>query len=208
MGWVSAAPPALFLLLVLVGRTGDGWMPFLDGVNLLFHEAGHPLFGIFGWESLTILGGTLMQVLILAAGCRPKPAPPAAQDPVQTWLATLPPHLRARFPESLDLEAFESALDGFEKEAKAKGYLLHARCWKAESLPDSDEKTFETTPDLRALPDRVKPPEDPSSGGRRVPEFPSATASSGSGGAARSWGSRPGHFPRYALPGNGPTFTL
>lgn len=47
-----------------------GWVPLLDGVNLLFHEAGHPLFGLFGWEPLTILGGTLMQLLVplLVAG--------------------------------------------------------------------------------------------------------------------------------------------
>ena len=47
-----------------------GWVPLLDGVNLLFHEAGHPLFGLLGWETLTILGGTLMQLLVplLVAG--------------------------------------------------------------------------------------------------------------------------------------------
>ena len=34
---------------------------FLDGVNLLFHEAGHPVFGIFGhW--IGYLGGTLGQL--------------------------------------------------------------------------------------------------------------------------------------------------
>lgn len=63
-GWVAAALPLGFLLLVAVGRTEDGWMPFLDGINLLFHEAGHPVFGILGWETLTILGGTLMQILV------------------------------------------------------------------------------------------------------------------------------------------------
>lgn len=42
----------------------QGWIPMLDGVNLVFHEAGHPLFGMLGWETLTILGGTLMQVLV------------------------------------------------------------------------------------------------------------------------------------------------
>ncbi|MFN7957178.1 MAG: hypothetical protein U0P46_02460 [Holophagaceae bacterium] len=52
-------------LLFLVALTADsGWIPLLDGVNLLFHEAGHPLFGIFGWETLAILGGTLMQLLV------------------------------------------------------------------------------------------------------------------------------------------------
>lgn len=39
---------------------------FLDGVNLLFHEAGHPLFGLFG-QTLGFLGGTLMQLIMPAA---------------------------------------------------------------------------------------------------------------------------------------------
>jgi hypothetical protein len=46
------------------------WSPstyrFLDRVDLIFHEAGHPLFGLFG-EFLGLLGGTLMQLLIPAA---------------------------------------------------------------------------------------------------------------------------------------------
>lgn len=38
---------------------------FLDRVNLVFHEAGHVLFALFG-EFIGILGGSLMQVLIPA----------------------------------------------------------------------------------------------------------------------------------------------
>jgi hypothetical protein len=38
---------------------------FLDRVDLVFHEAGHLIFGFFG-EFIGILGGSLMQVLILA----------------------------------------------------------------------------------------------------------------------------------------------
>jgi hypothetical protein len=38
---------------------------FLDRVDLVFHEAGHPLFGFFG-EFIGVMGGTLMQVLIPA----------------------------------------------------------------------------------------------------------------------------------------------
>jgi len=54
-----------FLLLCLLAATLEpGWIPLLDGVNLIFHEAGHPLFGLFGWEPLTVLGGTLMQLLV------------------------------------------------------------------------------------------------------------------------------------------------
>jgi len=35
----------------------------LNGADLVFHEVGHPLFGIFG-KSIGIWGGTLMQLLI------------------------------------------------------------------------------------------------------------------------------------------------
>jgi hypothetical protein len=38
---------------------------FLDRVDLVFHEAGHLIFGVFG-EFIGILGGSLMQVLIPA----------------------------------------------------------------------------------------------------------------------------------------------
>lgn len=60
-----------FLLLTAAALLSEpGWIPLLDGVNLVFHEAGHPLFGLLGWEALAILGGTLMQVLVplLVAG--------------------------------------------------------------------------------------------------------------------------------------------
>lgn len=54
-----------FLLLTVLAIGSDqGWIPLLDGVNLVFHEAGHPIFGLLGWEALTILGGTLMQLLV------------------------------------------------------------------------------------------------------------------------------------------------
>ncbi|HAE36383.1 MAG: hypothetical protein UR85_C0001G0022 [Candidatus Nomurabacteria bacterium GW2011_GWF2_35_66] len=36
---------------------------FVDNVNLIFHEAGHVVFGFFG-EFIKILGGTLMQIII------------------------------------------------------------------------------------------------------------------------------------------------
>jgi hypothetical protein len=55
----------LAAVLVLYG----GWLAvdyhyhFLDGVNLLFHEAGHVFFGMFGWQTLAILGGTLGQLV-------------------------------------------------------------------------------------------------------------------------------------------------
>ncbi len=63
-GWGACLGVVAFVALVGMGRTDDGWMPFLDGINLVFHEAGHPVFGLLGWEPLTILGGTLMQGLV------------------------------------------------------------------------------------------------------------------------------------------------
>ena len=37
---------------------------FIHSVNLVFHEAGHVLFAVFGNQTLTILGGSLNQLLI------------------------------------------------------------------------------------------------------------------------------------------------
>jgi len=50
---------ALFLLYAALDRSG---FLFLDYANLAIHEAGHPLFGIFG-ETPMILGGTLAELL-------------------------------------------------------------------------------------------------------------------------------------------------
>ena len=46
----------------------DGFI-FLDHANLVFHEAGHPIFGIFG-QTLGLYGGTIGQLVfpIVAAG--------------------------------------------------------------------------------------------------------------------------------------------
>lgn len=38
-------------------------LAFIHGIDLVFHEAGHVIFGFFG-EFLAVLGGSLMQVLI------------------------------------------------------------------------------------------------------------------------------------------------
>ena len=67
---VATALAALSLVALVEATSREGWVPVLDSLNLIFHEAGHPLFGLFGWETLTILGGTLMQVLVplLVAG--------------------------------------------------------------------------------------------------------------------------------------------
>lgn len=36
----------------------------IDNFLLIVHEAGHTFFGFFGWRFLTILGGTLFQILL------------------------------------------------------------------------------------------------------------------------------------------------
>ena len=42
---------------------GGGLLAFIHGIDLVFHEAGHVLFGFFG-EFLAVLGGSLTQVLM------------------------------------------------------------------------------------------------------------------------------------------------
>jgi hypothetical protein len=56
-------------LFLVEGISRDGWVPILDSLNLVFHESGHPLFGIFG-DTIGFLGGTLMQLIVplLVAG--------------------------------------------------------------------------------------------------------------------------------------------
>ena len=61
---VASALSLMLLVALVEGLSQESWVPVLDSLNLVFHEAGHPLFGIFGWETLTILGGTLMQLLV------------------------------------------------------------------------------------------------------------------------------------------------
>ncbi|MFH1994586.1 MAG: hypothetical protein ABIJ24_02655 [Nitrospinota bacterium] len=51
-----------FLLLVTaIIFNADGFIFIIDHANLLFHEAGHPIFGIFG-QTLGLYGGTLGQL--------------------------------------------------------------------------------------------------------------------------------------------------
>ncbi|MBK8064480.1 MAG: hypothetical protein IPK29_10810 [Betaproteobacteria bacterium] len=57
----------LFTLYVLwFSHTGERWVPLLDGANLAFHEAGHPLFGLLG-ERLAVYGGTVGQLVFPTA---------------------------------------------------------------------------------------------------------------------------------------------
>jgi len=48
------------------GNRGERWFPLLDGANLLFHEFGHPFFGLFSVR-LTVYGGTLAQFIFPVA---------------------------------------------------------------------------------------------------------------------------------------------
>lgn len=69
--WESLGTPAFVTAslgfagtMAMAATASEGWIPLLDGVNLLFHEAGHPIFGLLGSETLGFLGGTLMQMLV------------------------------------------------------------------------------------------------------------------------------------------------
>jgi hypothetical protein len=52
----------LGLFFFLIYRSEEGFVFLLDGANLLFHEAGHPIFGLFS-ERLGVYGGTLGQLI-------------------------------------------------------------------------------------------------------------------------------------------------
>jgi hypothetical protein len=50
---------AVFFLVLL--KSEPGFVPILDFANLLFHEAGHPAYGLFS-AKLAVYGGTLGQL--------------------------------------------------------------------------------------------------------------------------------------------------
>ena len=58
-----AALISVGLLFLVEFNSREGWVPILDSLNLVFHESGHPLFGVFG-ETIGFLGGTLMQLIV------------------------------------------------------------------------------------------------------------------------------------------------
>jgi hypothetical protein len=66
--WEPVQKPAflfatfLSALIAYCANTGQFWVPILDGANLLFHEAGHPLIGILS-NRLTVYGGTIGQLV-------------------------------------------------------------------------------------------------------------------------------------------------
>lgn len=68
--WLRAAALGVFTAwgLALIGadhRSGEIAASFLHGPLLIFHEAGHVIFRLFG-EWMAVLGGTLMQLLMPA----------------------------------------------------------------------------------------------------------------------------------------------
>lgn len=68
VGIPELAAVGLIALVIGAFAVSTGWVPLLDSANLAFHEAGHPLVGLFS-ERLTVYGGTLFQLLfpLLAA---------------------------------------------------------------------------------------------------------------------------------------------
>jgi hypothetical protein len=68
--WKPVSAPAvllgafLYTWFLLYAFTHTGYIFFIDNVNLPIHEGGHLVFGILGWEELTVWGGTLMQCLV------------------------------------------------------------------------------------------------------------------------------------------------
>ncbi len=51
-----------FIYVLYYANTSLSWH-FIDNVDLLFHEAGHVIFMLFG-EFMTILGGSVLQILV------------------------------------------------------------------------------------------------------------------------------------------------
>ncbi len=56
---------AILLFFTVLITDGDGFVYLIDGANLLFHEAGHVVFGFFG-DTLGLYGGTLGQLVFPA----------------------------------------------------------------------------------------------------------------------------------------------
>jgi hypothetical protein len=61
-GKFVAAVVGLVVLFVVLILDSDGFISLLDHANLSFHEAGHPIFGLFG-ETLGLYGGTIGQLV-------------------------------------------------------------------------------------------------------------------------------------------------
>jgi hypothetical protein len=65
--WWAMVPWLLFYLwFVIYAYRQHGEPLFIDAVNMVTHEAGHPLFGYLG-ETLHLWGGTMLQLLVPVA---------------------------------------------------------------------------------------------------------------------------------------------
>ena len=65
-GWGLVALIAFALLLMRwMATDSDGYLRIVDDINLVIHEAGHPIFGIFGEQPMWF-GGTLMELVVPA----------------------------------------------------------------------------------------------------------------------------------------------
>jgi hypothetical protein len=80
------------LFLFLLFNSEPGFIIVLDSANLLFHEAGHPLYGMFS-SRLAVYGGTLGQltfpVVLLISFWRKREAIPCAVSGIwffENWL--------------------------------------------------------------------------------------------------------------------------
>jgi hypothetical protein len=92
--WVPVSGAALVSVLVFaalvlgLANTGDRWVWILDNANLAFHEAGHPLAGLFS-ERLMVYGGTIGQLVFpcVAAAAFWTRRHPASFAAAVVWLA-------------------------------------------------------------------------------------------------------------------------
>jgi hypothetical protein len=68
LGSGIAGVALLALLAVWMKTDDDGFLGILDSANLVFHEAGHVVYGIFG-RTLGLYGGTLGQLTFPLVVC-------------------------------------------------------------------------------------------------------------------------------------------
>lgn len=65
-GWGLIALLAFSLILARwMAKDSDGFLRIVDDIDLVIHEAGHPIFGIFGEQPMWF-GGTLMELVVPA----------------------------------------------------------------------------------------------------------------------------------------------
>lgn len=58
---VAVTLSGILFLVLFFAHSEKKFLPVLDHANLIFHEAGHPLFSLFG-ETIGFLGGTIGQL--------------------------------------------------------------------------------------------------------------------------------------------------